>query len=307
MNSLNMSYTESETNTSELTSTFSSMLIIFMIGILLNTTSIILLLVKTKKLKPIIVLLLNLAVANLVYQLGMPFYLINMLEKKWLLNGLGCRIFFLLDYIGMSISMFTVTGLSLDLYIETLNLFNSDIISNKFKLFIVYIYLIIIWLVSFFFYLPYILSLELHQLFEESIFICESNWSMFKLNIFFLIKLIFGFIIPFILVLIIAIRLLVYIKCSKFSSKLNQTEETALNNENINKVAFKDYKTIKIALTIMIMFFSRFILIWILELLQTSFDSSINVYLNVTIFFIQYINAVINPIFYFWIVYLKTK
>ncbi len=148
MNSLNI---ESETNTSELTSTFSSMLIIFMIGILLNTTSIILLLVKTKKLKPIIVFLLNLAVANLVYQLGMPFYLINMLEKKWLLNGLGCRLFFLLDYIGISISMFTVTGLSLELYIETLNLFNSDIISNKFKLFIVYIYLIIVWLISFFF------------------------------------------------------------------------------------------------------------------------------------------------------------
>jgi len=262
---------------------------------------------KKKKLKPIIVLILNLAIADLVNLSGMPFFIINMLEKKWLLNGLGCRLFFLLDYIGMSISMFTVTGLSLERYIETLNLFNLYNSSNKFKLFVVYIYLITIWLVSIFFYLPYILSLELHQLFEESIFICESNWSMFKLNFFFLIKLIFGFIIPFILVLIIAVRLLVYIKCSKFSSKLNQTEETALNNENINKVAFKDYKTIKIALTIMIMFFSRFILIWILELLQTSFDSSINVYLNVTIFFIQYINAVINPIFYFWIVYLKTK
>jgi hypothetical protein len=302
-----MSSNENESNKFHLMLPTILMLILFMVGISMNITLIRFIFMKKKKLKPIIVLILNLAIADLVNLSGMPFFIINMLEKKWLLNGLGCRLFFLLDYIGMSISMFTVTGLSFERYIETLNLFNLYNSSNKFKLFIVYIYLIIIWLVSFFFYLPYILSLELHQLFDEKIYICESNWSMFKLNIFFLIKLIFGFIIPFILVLIIAIRLLVYIKCSKFSSKLNQTEETALNNENINKVAFKDYKTIKIALTIMIMFFSRFILIWILELLQTSFDSSINVYLNVTIFFIQYINAVINPIFYFWIVYLKTK
>jgi hypothetical protein len=302
-----MSSNENESNKFHLMLPTILMLILFMVGISMNITLIRFIFMKKKKLKPIIVLILNLAIADLVNLSGMPFFIINMLEKKWLLNGLGCRLFFLLDYIGMSISMFTVTGLSLERYIETLNLFNLYNSSNKFKLFVVYIYLITIWLVSIFFYLPYILSLELHQLFEESIFICESNWSMFKLNFFFLIKLIFGFIIPFILVLIIAVRLLVYIKCSKFSSKLNQTEETALNNENINKVAFKDYKTIKIALTIMIMFFSRFILIWILELLQTSFDSSINVYLNVTIFFIQYINAVINPIFYFWIVYLKTK
>jgi hypothetical protein len=302
-----MSSNENESNKFHLMLPTILMLILFMVGISMNITLIRFIFMKKKKLKPIIVLILNLAIADLVNLSGMPFFIINMLEKKWLLNGLGCRLFFLLDYIGMSISMFTVTGLSLERYIETLNLFNLYNSSNKFKLFVVYIYLITIWLVSIFFYLPYILSLELHQLFEESIFICESNWSMFKLNFFFLIKLIFGFIIPFILVLIIAARLLVYIKCSKFSSKLNQTEETALNNENINKVAFKDYKTIKIALTIMIMFFSRFILIWILELLQTSFDSSINVYLNVTIFFIQYINAVINPIFYFWIVYLKTK
>ena len=303
MNSLNKSYTESETNTSELTSTFSSMLIIFMIGILLNTTSIILLLVKTKKLKPIIVLLLNLAVANLVYQLGMPFYLINMLEKKWLLNGLGCSLFFLLDYIGMSISMFTVTGLSLELYIETLNLFNSDIISNKFKLFIVYIYLIIVWLISFFFYLPYILSLELYQIFDEKIYICESNWSMFKLNIFFLIKLIFGFIIPFVFVVICTIRLILFIKRKNISSQFNQTEETALNNENINKIAYKEYIKIKISLVIIVLFFSKFILIWIFELYQAVSDSVINVQsVNIIVSFLQYVNTVIDPILYFYII-----
>ena len=302
-----MSSNENESNKFHLMLPTILMLILFMVGISMNITLIRFIFMKKKKLKPIIVLILNLAIADLVNLSGMPFFIINMLEKKWLLNGLGCRLFFLLDYIGMSISMFTVTGLSFERYIETLNLFNLYNSSNKFKLFIVYIYLIIIWLVSFFFYLPYILSLELHQLFEESIFICESNWSMFKLNIFFLIKLILGFIIPFVFVVICTIRLILFIKRKNISSQFNQTEETALNNENINKVAFKDYKTIKIALTIMIMFFSRFILIWILELLQTSFDSSINVYLNVTIFFIQYINAVINPIFYFWIVYLKTK
>jgi uncharacterized membrane protein len=303
MNSLNISYIESETNTSELTSTFSSMLIIFMIGILLNTTSIILLLVKTKKLKPIIVFLLNLAVANLVYQLGMPFYLINMLEKKWLLNGLGCRLFFLLDYIGMSISMFTVTGLSLELYIETLNLFNSNIISNKFKLFIVYIYLIIVWLISFFFYLPYILSLELYQIFDEKIYICESNWSMFKLNIFFLIKLIFGFIIPFVFVVICIIRLILFIKRKNVSSQFNQTEETALNNENVNKIAYKEYIKIKISLVIIVLFFSKFILIWIFELYQAVSDSVINVQsVNIIVSFLQYINTVIDPILYFYII-----
>jgi len=274
-----------------------------MIGILLNTTSIILLLVKTKKLKPIIVFLLNLAVANLVYQLGMPFYLINMLEKKWLLNGLGCRLFFLLDYIGISISMFTVTGLSLELYIETLNLFNSDIISNKFKLFIVYIYLIIVWLISFFFYLPYILSLELYQIFDEKIYICESNWSMFKLNIFFLIKLIFGFIIPFVFVVICIIRLILFIKRKNVSSQFNQTEETALNNENVNKIAYKEYIKIKISLVIIVLFFSKFILIWIFELYQAVSDSVINVQsVNIIVSFLQYINTVIDPILYFYII-----
>ncbi len=298
-----MSSNENESNKFHLMLPTILMLILFMVGISMNITLIRFIFMKKKKLKPIIVLILNLAIADLVNLSGMPFFIINMLEKKWLLNGLGCRLFFLLDYIGISISMFTVTGLSLELYIETLNLFNSDIISNKFKLFIVYIYLIIVWLISFFFYLPYILSLELYQIFDEKIYICESNWSMFKLNIFFLIKLIFGFIIPFVFVVICIIRLILFIKRKNVSSQFNQTEETALNNENVNKIAYKEYIKIKISLVIIVLFFSKFILIWIFELYQAVSDSVINVQsVNIIVSFLQYINTVIDPILYFYII-----
>ena len=75
------------------------------------------------------------------------------------------------------------------------------------------------------------------KIFDEKIYICESNWSMFKLNIFFLIKLIFGFIIPFVFVVICIIRLILFIKRKNVSSQFNQTEEQQKEAKELNEDA----------------------------------------------------------------------
>ena len=96
---------------------------------------------------------------------------------------------------------------------------------------------------------------------------------------------------------------ILFIKRKNISSQFNQTEETALNNENIDKIAYKEYIKIKISLVIIVLFFSKFILIWIFELYQAVSDSVINVQsVNIIVSFLQYVNTVIDPILYFYII-----
>jgi somatostatin receptor 5 len=51
------------------------------------------------------ILILNLLVADIVYMIGLPFLVSNELNQYWISGLLGCRIFFLTDFVGMLVGV----------------------------------------------------------------------------------------------------------------------------------------------------------------------------------------------------------
>ena len=117
----NESLSTNSTSLRIITNSLSMLLIlIFLVGILLNLVSIIFIL-KVKKLRAINLLILNLALADLVYISGIPFYVVHELSQSWPFQIIGCQLFFLTDFIGMFTGVYTVVALSVERFFEVVD------------------------------------------------------------------------------------------------------------------------------------------------------------------------------------------
>ena len=104
-------------------------------------------------------------------------------------------------------------------------------LKNKIKLRIISAYMASVWLFAFLFSLPIVMSIELVQLVDNS-FMCETNWSEFKMNTFFTIK----FILPFTIIFMSSVKLLIFLikhKNSAASKSVACQKITVLQTEKI--------------------------------------------------------------------------
>ena len=70
--------------------------LIFILGVIFNIISILTILIA-KAFQPINILILNLAIADLVYIAGVPLFLVHIFSQNWPFGLIGCQIFFLTD------------------------------------------------------------------------------------------------------------------------------------------------------------------------------------------------------------------
>ncbi|XP_008584926.1 PREDICTED: urotensin-2 receptor [Galeopterus variegatus] len=63
---------------------------------------------------------INLALADLLYLLGIPFIVATYVTKGWHFGDMGCRILFSLDFLTMHASIFTLTAMSSERYAAVL-------------------------------------------------------------------------------------------------------------------------------------------------------------------------------------------
>jgi len=240
--------------------------LLFIFGIILNAISIIAIL-NAKKLETISILILNLAFADCVYLLGIPFFAMSALFGSWPFGFHGCRIFYLIDYVGMIVSVYTVAALSLERYLIVADSKrNFDKISDKFKLFIVYFYLAIIWFIGIIFSLPLILNIHLGKSAEDN-YTCELNIDETKKNILFIAKFIFIFLMPFTIILFSSVKLILFLKNKKKNSvSLKFSKRKSLQGEKILIVKTNGRnhhkKAIKIVLSIVFMFIIQWLPLW---------------------------------------------
>ena len=149
------------------------MIITFIVGLLFNMLSLIII-VNSKRFNPVHLLISNLLVSNLVYLFGVPLFVMNSFNRSWPFGKRGCQIFFIFDFVGMFVSVYSgicdffyfnrkinqsnkysnlclnkVTALSIERYIVVTDKKKRlEKLSNKFKLLVVYIYLTFIWLMA---------------------------------------------------------------------------------------------------------------------------------------------------------------
>ena len=182
---------------------------VFILGIVFNLVSIFSI-VLTKAFTLINILIINLAIADITYALGIPMFLMHTFSENWSYGLLGCRIFFFFDYIGMTVGVFTITALSVERFFQIVYKKRFEMYSKKFKMLIVCVFLFILWIVAILFPLPMILSVQL--VIENETTACRSTWNDQNLKVFFIVQFIFTFLFPFITITISSTRLLMFFR-----------------------------------------------------------------------------------------------
>jgi hypothetical protein len=91
--------------------------LVFVFSILLNTLSI-LSIINMRKFTPINMLIMNLAVADLIYTSGIPMFSFHFLSKSWVFGVAGCRFFMFTEFSGVICSVLTVTVLSVERFFD---------------------------------------------------------------------------------------------------------------------------------------------------------------------------------------------
>ena len=193
------------------------LILIFTLAITFNSISITSIL-TAKAYTPINILIINLGFADLTYSLGIPFFVSQILNYRQSLGLYGCRMFLFTEFNGVIVGIFTVAALSVERFLDVTDKKKIlDSFSNKFKLLIIILYCITIWLFSFSLSFPLIFSIRKKK------DVCHSEWSDSSIRLFFISKLIVIFIIPYFIIIVSSLKLLIFLnKWKKKFKKSNQ-------------------------------------------------------------------------------------
>ena len=212
------------------------LVLIFILGMLFNSLSITSIL-SSKKYTTINMLILNLAIADLTYMISVPLYTLTIFSKSWNLGKLGCRVFFMTDFIGMIVSVLTVTALSIERFFDVADTKKRfDKFSNQFKLLIITIYILLTWLFAILYPLPMILSIDVDTNNHTSQINCITRWDENKLILFFFTKFILIFLIPFSIIAFSSIKLLLFLNRWAQNSNKSKSTQKAHNKKRDTEV-----------------------------------------------------------------------
>ena len=139
----------------------------------------------------------------------------------------GCRLFFMIDFTGMIAGVYTVAVLSVERCIEVLDTKRRT--SQKFKNFLTGLSLIVIWLFAVVFSLPMVASFDT-EIPESDSFPCQSTWTDSQINVFFVVKYLLIFIVPFVIILVSSAKLLIFLV--KWQRKMSNSKPTITTNES---------------------------------------------------------------------------
>jgi hypothetical protein len=190
--------------------TFSTInMVIFASSLIFNTLSVISIL-SFKKLTPINILVLNLAIADFIYTLGIPLFLAQMFHHNWPYGITGCRMFIFTDFIGIIVSVNTVAALSVERYIEIADTKKRlEIYSNKYKILTVSLCMLFVWTIAIAVSTLMILNMRLDI--SDSGEKCDTIWSDLILELFFSIKFLFIFLLPYVVIIVSSFKLLMFL------------------------------------------------------------------------------------------------
>ena len=132
----------------------------------------------------------------------------NELKKDWPMGLFGCRLFFVVDFTGMIVGVYTVSALSVERCIEVID--TKKAFKKKHKKFLTVVICTVIWLFAFMFSLPLVFSFE-PSISADGSSSCASSWTEQTVTAFFATKYLFIFIVPFIIILVSSIKLVSFL------------------------------------------------------------------------------------------------
>lgn len=122
--------------------------------------------------------IINLALADLLYLLTIPFVVCTHFLKGWYFGEAGCRILISMDFLTMHASIFTLTIMSTERYLAVLKPLDTVKRSKSYRKAIA----LLVWAASFVLTLPMIVTIKLKK--ENNKAMCESTLSELSYKVY---------------------------------------------------------------------------------------------------------------------------
>ncbi|KAM4691705.1 urotensin-2 receptor-like [Rhinophrynus dorsalis] len=260
------------------------LLIMCVVGVAGNVYTLVVMCQSMRSSASMYIYIINLALADLLYLLTIPFIVGTYFIQEWYFGDIGCRILFSLDFLTMHASIFTLTIMSTERYFAVLKPLDTVKRSKSYRKCIA----VIVWLVSLLITLPMLIMIKLVHKDNKSI--CLPMWSRTSYKIYLTVLFCTSIAGPGLIIGYLYIRLARTYWVSQTAS-FKQTKR--LPNQKVLYLIF----------TIVLVFWACFLPFWIWQLLTQYYESipisskaarNIN-YLTTCL---TYSNSCINPFLY---------
>ncbi|XP_064179318.1 urotensin-2 receptor [Anguilla rostrata] len=228
--------------------------------------------------------IINLALADLLYLLTIPFVVCTHFLKAWYFGDAGCHILISMDFLTMHASIFTLTIMSTERYFAVLKPLDTVKRSKSYRKAIA----ILVWVASLVLTLPMIVTIQLMAVGKKSI--CQPTLSVLSYKIYISILFCTSVVAPGVVICYLYIRL-------ARTYWVSQTETFKLTKKLPNQ------KVLYLIFTIVLLYWACFLPFWIWQLLnlyQPSLPISPKAVRNINYLTtcLTYSNSCINPFLY---------
>ncbi|KAL0984066.1 hypothetical protein UPYG_G00136620 [Umbra pygmaea] len=228
--------------------------------------------------------IINLALADLLYLLTIPFVVSTHFLKVWYFGDAGCRILISMDFLTMHASIFTLTIMSTERYFAVLKPLDTVKRSKSYRKVIA----VLVWVASFILTLPMILSIQLIMV--ESKAMCHPTLSALSYKVYISFLFCTSIVAPGMIIGYLYI-------CLARTYWISQTETFKQTKKLPNQ------KVLYLIFTIVLLFWACFLPFWIWQLLcqfQSPIDLSTKAKRNINYLTtcLTYSNSCINPFLY---------
>ncbi|XP_035413602.1 lysophosphatidic acid receptor 6-like isoform X1 [Cygnus atratus] len=177
--------------------------IVFVLGLIENILALYLLSCKVKHTSPSYIYMINLALVDTLFVCVLPFKINYHLHRNnWIFGDVACRVTGTLYYINICLSIAFFTCICIDRYVAVLHPFTY--IQIKATHYVVVV--TVLWLVAVSIMVPLVLGGPLHNRGVGNVTACFENFAMsswtHRMVPYNILALVFGFVIPFSIILI---------------------------------------------------------------------------------------------------------
>lgn len=149
-----------------------------LIGVLGNIYTLVIMCRSMRTAASMYIYIINLALADLLYLLTIPFVVCTYFLKGWYFGDVGCRILISMDFLTMHASIFTLTVMSTERYFAVVKPLDTVKRSKGYRKSIAFL----VWVASLVLTLPMIVSIQLKR--DANKAMCQSSLTVYSYNIY---------------------------------------------------------------------------------------------------------------------------
>ncbi|KAM6963848.1 urotensin-2 receptor [Tautogolabrus adspersus] len=228
--------------------------------------------------------IINLALADLLYLLTIPFVVCTHFLQGWYFGDAGCRILISMDFLTMHASIFTLTIMSTERYFAVLKPLDTVKRSKSYRKAIA----LLVWVASLILTLPMIVKIQLMTMGNKAM--CQTTLSPLSYKVYISFLFCTSIVAPGLIICYL------YIQLAR-TYWVSQTETFKQTKKLPNQ------KVLYLIFTIVLLFWACFLPFWIWQLLSQfhpsmSLSTKVKRNINYLTTCLTYSNSCINPFLY---------